>query len=69
MNQTYKKSLHTETVQSVCVRERVCVCVCVCVCYRLMRRNGEEGRVEGGRGFREGGSQGFLRVESGLRVF
>ena len=51
----------------VCVRERESVCVCVC--YRLMRRNGEEGRVEGGRGFGEGGSQGFLRVESGLRVF
>ena len=25
--------------------------------------------MEGGRGFREGGSQGFLRVKSGLRVF
>ena len=71
MNQTLNILLHTETVQNVCVsvcvcvrererereRERVCVCVCVCVTDQW-EGNGEEGRVEGGRGFGEGGSEG-----------
>ena len=49
MNQTYKKSLHTETVQSVCVcvRERESVCVCVLPIDEKGMERREEWREEG----------------------
>ena len=47
MNQTYKKSLHAETVQSVCVREKERECVCVLPIDEKGMERREEWREEG----------------------